>query len=615
MTMKKAKSLWVVLLAAVMLISGCGTNPDVEVTDSNPSPAPGSLNIWPKDSRRDDVFVGSQRCAECHQDIYDEYFGQHPMGRSTRQIEASQQESKYASTGKFQAEGCTYSVNSDSAGVLQHSESLADSNGEIYRQVVEMEFAIGSGERGFTFGFNRDGYLYQSPLTWYSQKDKWDLSPGYQAEGHPGFTRQISSDCIFCHTGQPNRHPEEDDRFRTPVLIEASIGCERCHGPGEEHCQIRSGQTKSNEQDSIVNPAKLPHARRDSVCYQCHLHGVDRILRAGRSSYDFRPGDLISDIWVAFVSEPPKGHSQTQFEAVSQSEQMVSSQCYLQSEGKLGCSSCHSAHSKPAPNQRIPFYRKRCLECHGPHETECSMPRQSRLIESAEDSCIQCHMPQASASDVPHTAQTDHRVLRIYAPDSPQALTEAELSLFEPRLFPIPEIESQRAMGLHIEKSVRSKSAANHALALLKNSRVNGKDVEATIAIAWLLLRLGDNQAALQAAQEAVHLAPRNSSAIEALALGLEANGDTAGALRMLGQIAPKSKWSVPLLEQRARLLKKSGMRSKAIEVLKQASTIQPSNVTLRKQLIRLLKEDSRPDDAKLESAQVERIRSQKGLR
>ena len=37
---------------------------------------------------------------------------------------------------------------------------------------------------------------------------------------------------------------------------------------------------------------------------------------------------------------------------------------------------------------------------------------------SPDDSCIQCHMPPYAASDVIHTASTDHRIPRKPAPRS-----------------------------------------------------------------------------------------------------------------------------------------------------------------------------------------------------
>ena len=125
------------------------------------------------------------------------------------------------------------------------------------------------------------------------------------------------------------------NRFAKDFLVEASIGCERCHGSGVEHVKYHSPRVDPamrRHADPIVNPAKLSADQRDGVCFQCHLSGESKVLRAGRSSYDFRPGDRISDIWVTLVNQPVNGSPITNSRAVSHVEQMVSIKCYINSQ-------------------------------------------------------------------------------------------------------------------------------------------------------------------------------------------------------------------------------------------------------------------------------------------
>src|SRR5262249_52301432 len=60
--------------------------------------------------------------------------------------------------------------------------------------------------------------------------------------------------------------------------------------------------------------------------------------------------------------------------------------------------------------ERRLYYRERCLQCH--RQQGCSLPLDDRLRRSPGDSCIECHMPPYGAADIPHTASTDHRILR-----------------------------------------------------------------------------------------------------------------------------------------------------------------------------------------------------------
>ena len=50
----------------------------------------------------------------------------------------------------------------------------------------------------YSYLINHDGYLFQSPITWYPQKRMWDLSPGY-ATRHHHFARPVTAECLFCH--------------------------------------------------------------------------------------------------------------------------------------------------------------------------------------------------------------------------------------------------------------------------------------------------------------------------------------------------------------------------------------------------------------------------------
>jgi hypothetical protein len=95
---------------------------------------------------------------------------------------------------------------------------------------------------------------------------------------------------------------------------------------------------------------------------------------------------------------------------------MYLSRCFEKSKGpnKLGCISCHDPHRRPQPQQRISYFRKRCLACHQEHG--CALAEPERRRRSPEDSCIACHMHRYDASDIPHVANTDHRILRLPEP-------------------------------------------------------------------------------------------------------------------------------------------------------------------------------------------------------
>jgi predicted CXXCH cytochrome family protein len=358
-------------------------------------------------------YVGDNSCARCHAEIAETY-RRHPMGRSLAPGAAVVRSLPYDSGhhNPFQALGSRFLIDLREDRLWQRQVRLGPSDKPMYERETETQYAIGSGTRGYSYLSEREGYLFQAPASWFSQKQIWDLSPGFKERDVT--SRPIDGQCLFCHANQAHFREESLNHYDTPVFDGLAIGCERCHGPGERHA-------RSTRPDDIVNPRRLEPALREAVCQQCHLNGVARILRRGRHLYDFRPGLPLSSCWAVFVwrRETDEGRK-----AVNHVEQMYASRCFQGSNGprKLGCISCHDPHAAVGPEQRVSYFRNRCLKCHregvedrGPGTEDpagpaCSAPAADRRAKA--DSCIDCHMQRYGSSDIAHTAVTDHRILR-----------------------------------------------------------------------------------------------------------------------------------------------------------------------------------------------------------
>ena len=283
-----------------------------------------------------DEYVGSQKCAECHAEIA-ETFAQHPMANTLASVaSASSLEVIEGDSTEFEAQGRRYRVRRDGDRMI-HTELMTDADGNpIYEQSQEVHYAVGSGTNAKTYVFDHDGVLFESPITWYTEKGIWDLSPGYHDNPGLRFSRRITDGCLQCHSGLPAPTGNGTSaRFDEPPFLELGIGCERCHGPGKRHVEKFEAElvNAGDAQDTlIVNPAGLEGRVQDSVCYQCHMGGKRRILRTGKSYHDFRPGMATEDIWTVFVEPTPVGEDGTaQF--ISHVEQMQSSACFHRTNG------------------------------------------------------------------------------------------------------------------------------------------------------------------------------------------------------------------------------------------------------------------------------------------
>jgi tetratricopeptide (TPR) repeat protein len=399
------------LVVALLVLGAAGGWLLVHLRQSDPaarshaSPDPRLTYGGPYRNVHPDVaYAGDAQCASCHAEIADS-FRRHPMGMSLAPIGEVADREVYdtAHNNPFTFLGSRFEVERRGREV-HHRESRLDAAGRpVFTLDSEVHFAVGSGTRGRSYLTDRGGYLFQTPVSWFGQKQRWDGSPGF----YPGLLngRPVHGECLYCHANRTRFREGSLNRFDEPVFAGHAIGCERCHGPGERH--VRTGQALD-----VVNPGKLAPALREAVCEQCHLEGVMRILRRGRGLYDFRPGLLLEDFWAVFVYEAGKDRK-----AVRHVEQMHQSRCFQGSQegpSPLGCVSCHDPHVKVQPAAQAAWYRQRCLACHDQHP--CSLARADRLRQQPDDSCIACHMPRYGSSDVVHVASTDHRVVRRPSP-------------------------------------------------------------------------------------------------------------------------------------------------------------------------------------------------------
>ena len=331
-----------IVLALLGLYAAWKWSPGLFTFRTAPSPARNLSRSLPTDPRltfatpyrnvRPEVgYVGDEACSVCHPRIAATY-RHHPMGRSLSAVARADRLERYdaAAHNPFDTARFRYAIERRGDQVL-HRETALDTVGKpVVAMEAEVQFTIGSGQRGRSYLIDRDGYLFASPLTWYPQKGIWDLSPGY-AEHNPHFGRPIGPDCLFCHANQVEHLEQTANRYRLPLFRGTAIGCERCHGPGELHVRRhQKNEGVAGIDDTIVNPRHLEPGLREAVCQQCHLQGEQRILCRGRQYFDYRPGLPLDLFFVTFV-KPAEHKGNMKF--VGAVEQMYASRCFQASKG------------------------------------------------------------------------------------------------------------------------------------------------------------------------------------------------------------------------------------------------------------------------------------------
>lgn len=465
-------------------------------------------------------YIGSKACFGCHQSIY-RAFLKTDMGRSMRAI-ADIDPAAFPAQASVPvgSSGRVLSVFHDQAGWNQ-----SEAEPGVFNEEHALEYAVGSGANGVTFLIRRSSYLFQAPLSFYTKPRKWDLSPGYE-NLDIGFTRAVPQACIVCHSGRARAVSNRNGEYLDPPFAELAIGCENCHGPGEQH-------VKSSGHGSIVNPAKLPNRLAEEICMNCHQRGDTRILQPGKTFADFRPGEWLVDT-LAIFKVPATPGAQANSDLLEHDAAMKASKCFRASGGKLSCFTCHDPHVQPRGDRVASYFREKCFVCHT--DASCRLPKEVRLKHDPPDDCTGCHMPKRNVAIISHSALTNHRIPRdpnTPAPPVEEADPKTSLILVDRpagRTATIPDITLLRAYS---ELASRSPDYERRYLTILQQlSRTKPKEPFVQAALGHKALAQNRNEEALAHLTVATSL--DDSTVFRDMAQALINLGRTAEALDYL---------------------------------------------------------------------------------
>jgi Flp pilus assembly protein TadD len=573
-------------IVALLVLMGCSSPPEpvetapVAATTSNPGrPKP------PSD------YVGSESCRECHAEIATEY-ATHPMSRSLMPTATANIGEDFTDKVMFSpGYGVEYIVEKLPDGHVLHRERQVNPAGdELYNQAEEVAFTLGSGARESRYILNKSGQLFLSPISWYSQERKWGLSSGYEMPDHARFEGRVTDACVSCHSGKVDKPEDARDVFTAEPFRECAIGCERCHGPGGGHLQFQRKEL-AGESDPITKLAQLDAERRDAVCFQCHLQGEMRVARSDYDDFDFRPGMLFSDVWLAFLS--PNEVADGGLSKVSHAEQMLSSGCYAGSQGAFGCISCHDPHRVPSTEEKIGFYRNKCIACHeGASRKPCSVPVEERKQTSAEDSCIVCHMPPIDAPQVTHATRTDHRVIRKPGaasngaqPTKSESPREIFGRLFVESKAEVPADEVERAWAVFLgELAFESQNSDQATLAVTAAEKLSNRDrgdrvLATSLGKAYEVLQQDDSARAVW--KDALDVWDHDEYLLERMGLSLKRANLRNDSTEYFTRLAQVNAFRPMYLEEKARLLASRGSTGEAHQAALEALKLNPSLVSI----------------------------------
>jgi hypothetical protein len=501
-------------------------------------------------------------CAECHSSIANSY-AKTGMARSFETVKQLPQ-AGVAEVGLFRP------LQRAGRGYVERMAS------DVPAREVSADYAVGSGDHAITYLHRtQDNKLLELPISWYAENGgHWGMSPGYDRPVHPGFSRPASYRCMFCHNAYPeipNGYAQAEGSMVFPAKLPEGIDCRRCHGSGVAHAEAaRGGKSPAEIRSAIVNPARLSPDRQMDICMECHLETTSAdlpasIMKFDRTVFSYKPGEPLGDYSQYFDHAPGTGHDD-KLEIVSEAYRLRQSACFLKSQGRMTCTTCHSPHQAAMANpDRV------CANCHEPH--------------GVAGSCVACHMPKRQASDAIHIAITDHRIARV--PQPQYSLVEQNEANTRPYKGPVVAYYPKPADPLYL-------AAANGRLmkSPFAESYFRAGYFEEALKLDpgnWrYLYGAGRARTDPEMLERAAALAPWETNILQALGAAYAAKNRIADAVRVFREATERDPEDAAAFSNLGSALLESGDRAGAEKAFREAIRLLPEIPQLRDNLQRL---------------------------
>jgi len=321
-------------------------------------------------------FAGSESCAGCHKNITDKHI-------RTAHYLTSRKASREYIRGSFEAGRNSFSF-SDSVKVVMEQRDSEYYQVEYLkgqeRRAKQFDIVIGSGRRGQSYLYWKDGLLFQLPVSYLTGIEEWINSPGY-VDGQINFERVIQPRCLECHSAS-FKLELAGGKPRYSSDYELGINCAKCHGEGAKHVAYQSAHPNEKEGKHILNPARFPRDRQLDNCALCHSGAWD----PKKPPFSYQPGQSLDEYAPGGAGEANSGadvHG-------NQIALLRQSKCFRASPA-MSCSTCHNVHQQERDLVQL---AQKCLSCH--QTGQCKFA--AKVGPQIMNYCIDCHMPNRKSN-------------------------------------------------------------------------------------------------------------------------------------------------------------------------------------------------------------------------
>jgi predicted CXXCH cytochrome family protein len=344
-------------------------------------------------------FSGSEECAACHQEAYDNWQQSHH--RHAMEVASSE-----SVLGDFANASFDY---------LGRSSRFYQRDEEFF---VETDNSAGELEEfkiSYTFGFYPlqqylvefpDGRMQALSISWDSRPaeeggQRWyHLYPDEEITSDDplhwtGAFQNWNSRCASCHATDLNKNYSIETNSYNTQWSEINVGCEACHGAGSQHIDWAVGNTELANMGLLTNINKVwePIAGQLQVPEDVDFTLSEQVQTCGgchARRAELQQRDIASDFLNNYSLSPL-------LEGLYHADGQIQDEVYvlgsfLQSKmhaNLVSCSNCHEPHT----NELRIDGNGLCLQCHEA-QTFQSQDHFFHEVGSAGAQCINCHMPE-----------------------------------------------------------------------------------------------------------------------------------------------------------------------------------------------------------------------------
>jgi len=348
------------------------------VTIASMLPIPTECRMSPEAAT---AYVGDRTCAGCHP----EQAAQHALtvhARTLRQVSLSR-DGRYFNTPTVVNDPL---LKASFRPLKRGKVLIMEGRQGVNQAYVRLNYAVGSGKSGITYlSVSPDGICLMPRLTLFrpEAQPRWGWTPGLEP-GAPSTTplgivlpSEELQNCLSCHSTALAISDQQVDFGHSRL----NVGCERCHGPGNEH--VRATRSKSYANSVDRDHFQIPHLgaltadQQMELCGNCH--------RALSPSPPHRVPDTLARLQPAALKM---------------------SACFIKGDReRLSCTTCHNPHQPKQTN--VASYEAICKNCHSIGEAT-----QSKCPVNPRSGCVGCHMGRERLSVFGDSVYTNHWIRR-----------------------------------------------------------------------------------------------------------------------------------------------------------------------------------------------------------